>query len=478
MDKKQTTNLLAKSKSLFSLNSLADTYNNKGLKFLEKDDYENAITCFFQSLDYDENYSHAYSNIGNALLQKGNYDDAVKMFEDAIKIDSKNSLYHFNLGVALTKCHDYKGAIKSYKECLKLSPRNKKAIKFLGNCYKDLKMFPEALKCYKKIEKIDPNDPVAQFLQSQIHIRHGRFNIGWKLYEYGLKNNIRKPFSGYYEEKNQLWNGKPFDGYLLVYAEQGLGDQLNFGTIINDLIKVQPKVLIKVDKRLKQIFQDTYPEIIVYGEEDIIPNESYKKYISMGSLCKFFRNHTDDFINSSFQNFKIGRNNNHHVSEFFSEIKGFKIGISWHSFSTENGKSRSLSTDHLAQITSCPNVNFISIQYGNVLKQIKEVKLMNGIDILKVPFTDITKDINSLASIIKNCDLIISVDNSTAHLAASMGHPTWILLPYSADFRWMEDITPAVWYKNSTLIRQNKENDWQNSVDLICDAIVKSDINS
>ena len=118
MDKKQTTNLLAKSKSLFSLNSLADTYNNKGLKFLEKDDYENAITCFFQSLDYDENYSHAYSNIGNALLQKGNYDDAVKMFEDAIKIDGKNSLYHFNLGVALTQCHDYKGAIKSYKECL------------------------------------------------------------------------------------------------------------------------------------------------------------------------------------------------------------------------------------------------------------------------------------------------------------------------------------------------------------------------
>ena len=100
MDKKQTTNLLAKSKSLFSLNSLADTYNNKGLKFLEKDDYENAITCFFQSLDYDENYSHAYSNIGNALLQKGNYDDAVKMFEDAIKIDGKNSLYHFNLGIA------------------------------------------------------------------------------------------------------------------------------------------------------------------------------------------------------------------------------------------------------------------------------------------------------------------------------------------------------------------------------------------
>ena len=80
----KTSSKFFHSPNLFSFNSLADTYNHKGLKFLEKDDYENAITCFFQSLDYDQNYSHAYSNIGNALLKKGNYDEAVKMFGDAI----------------------------------------------------------------------------------------------------------------------------------------------------------------------------------------------------------------------------------------------------------------------------------------------------------------------------------------------------------------------------------------------------------
>ena len=155
MDKKLPPNSLQSSKNLFSLNSLADTYNHKGLKFLEKDDYENAITCFFQSLDYDENYSHAYSNIGNALLKKGNYDEAVKMFGDAIKLDEKNSDYHFNLGVALTQCNDYKGAAKAYKECLKITPRNKLAVKFLGNCYKDLRMFPEAIKPLIYLFKFD-----------------------------------------------------------------------------------------------------------------------------------------------------------------------------------------------------------------------------------------------------------------------------------------------------------------------------------
>ena len=136
-----------------------------------------------------------------------------------------------------------------------------------------------------------------------------------------------------------------------------------------------------------------------------------------------------------------------------------------------------MNTDQLSKIVKCRNVNFINIQYGNVLKQIKEVKLLSGNEILKVPFTDITRDINSLASIIKKCDLIISIDNSTAHLSASLGHPTWVLLPYSADFRWMEEITPAIWYQNTTLIRQEKENDWNSVVDLVCNAIDNSDLN-
>ena len=477
MDKQLSPNLLKSSKDLFSLNSLADTFNYKGLKFLEKDDYENAITCFFKSLDYDRNFSHAYSNIGNALLKKGNIDEAVKMFEDAIKLDKNNSIYHFNLGVALTQCNDHEGAAKAYKECLKIKPRNKLAIKFLGNCYKDLKMFPEAMKTYKKLEKLDPNDPEAVFLQSKIHIRHGRFNIGWKLYENGLKNNIRKPFTGYYNETKTLWDGKPFKGNLLIYGEQGLGDQLNFGTLLRDLLEIKQDVIVKVDDRLKQIFKNTYPEIKVYGEDEIVPTEDYEKYISLASLCKFFRSHTDDFTNTLFTNYVIGKTENPYIDDFFKKINGFKIGISWHSFSTFNGEARSISTDQLSRIVKCSNVNFINIQYGNVLKQIKEVKLLSGREILKVPFTDITRDINSLASIIKKCDLIISVDNSTLHLASSLGHPTWALLPYSADFRWMEEITPAIWYKNATLIRQEKENDWNSVVDLVCNAIENSDLN-
>ena len=88
-----------------------------------------------------------------------------------------------------------------------------------------------------------------------------------------------------------------------------------------------------------------------------------------------------------------------------------------------------------------------------------------------------TYDISSVADIIRNCDLIISVDNTTAHLAAALGKPVWLLLPYNADFRWMEDITTSLWYKNVTLIRQQKENDWSNEIEIIYNSLKSSNIN-
>ena len=476
MEDKVISNIFQNSNNLNLVNNLADTYNLKGLKFLEKGDYENAITCFFQSLNYDNNYAHAYSNIGNALLQKGNFDEAINMYKDAINLDQGNSLYHYNLGIAHTQTNDYRKAIEAYKNCLKIDPRNLKALKFLANCYNSLKLYKDALKIYRKWAKLDPLNPEPNFLQGQIHIRHGRFDMGWKLYEYGLKNNIRKPFQGYYSEKKPLWDGKAIDGTVLVYGEQGIGDQINFGTLIPELLETQKNIILKVDERLIDIFTNTFPEIQVYPQHVKVPSKIYDKYISLGSLCKFYRNHTKNFINSKFTKYSINQSKDIEIKNIFSKISGFKIGISWHSFSSKTGKERCLSTEQLAKITKNPKINFFNIQYGNIYRQLKEVKLLNGKDILQVPYVDITRDISSLAAIINNCDLIISVDNSTAHLAASLGKPVWLLLPYSADFRWMEGITPAIWYQNATIIRQKNENNWSSVVNVICDALENSNL--
>ena len=477
MEKNFVVNKLKSNNNLISIHNQADIYNNKGLEFFQKNDFENAIICFFQALTHDKNYAHAYSNIGNILIQKREFEEAINMYQKAINIDNQNSLYHFNLGIAYSNINNIKASAKEYKQSLKLDPRNLKAYKFLGNCYIQLKDFKKAVTTYRKWSELDPQNPEPNFILGQIHVRNGRFNLGWKLYEYGLKNNIRKPLNGFYQEKKKIWDGKPFNGSLLVYGEQGLGDQINFGTLLFELLEIQKDVCVKVNKKLVELFTCSFPKIKVFSEEEVIPQNVYDKHIALGSLNKYLRNHTNNYLDSKFDPLKVYGKRYQEINNLFSKLNGFNIGISWHSFSSKTGKNRCLKTHELAKIVSVENINFFNIQYGNVHNQVKEVNLISGKEILKVPFVDLTNDISSVADIIKNCDLIISVDNTTAHLAAALGKPVWLLLPYNADFRWMEDITTSLWYKNVTLIRQQKENDWSNEIEIIYNSLKSSNIN-
>ena len=113
--------------------------------------------------------------------------------------------------------------------------------------------------------------------------------------------------------------------------------------------------------------------------------------------------------------------------------------------------------------------NFINLQYGEINKNLEELNKISNKKLQSIPGVDVTYNIESLASIIKNCDLIITIDNSTAHLAASLGKPVWVLLPYNNDFRWMEKSEESLWYKNVLLLRQNKKDD--------CSQVIKN-INS
>ena len=446
-------------------------FNNEGLNFLSKGLLDAASSCFIQAIACDDQFTNAYINLGNLFLNKGMPFQAEKNLRKALKLEPQNPLVHYNLAIILGYLNDINGSISSYKKCISLEPKNTKALRFLGNCLKDNKDFGEALKIYRKWEKIEPQNPEVRFCQSSIHIRHGRFNLGWKMYEAGLQNNIREMFKDYHNDPVEIWNGKPFNGTLMVYGEQGIGDQILFGTLLQDLSMIQKSISIQVDARLEKLFQRTFPNINVFPLGSNIKKSEHKKKISMGSLCKFFRSHTNDFKNSPFQRYFSDQQLNEKISKILPFTSGLKIGLSWHTFATRGGEERSLSSHQVSNIISNNNNFFINIQYGKVDYMIDEIEKLSGKKLYSLPDVDITKNIEALISLIENCDLIITIDNSTAHLAASLGKPVWVLLPYSADFRWFEKIEFSLWYENTTLIRQDKTRVWDGSIKKIQDAI-------
>ena len=104
------------------------------------------------------------------------------------------------------------------------------------------KDYPNTSKIYNKWSELEPDNPEPKVCRALLHVRNARFDIGWKMYEEGLKDNIREPLPGFYQEEHKLWDGKKFNGTLLVYGEQGLGDQILYGTLLPDLLKVHKKV--------------------------------------------------------------------------------------------------------------------------------------------------------------------------------------------------------------------------------------------
>ena len=137
----------------------------------------------------------------------------------------------------------------------------------------------------------------------------------------------------------------------------------------------------------------------------------------------FIENHTNDFLNSKFKSYDL-KKNPLHISKQISSLENLKIGISWKTFASKNQIKRSLSTSQVSKILSSNNNSFINLQYGNVYKDIKEINSLSQNHLLTIDNLDLTNDLNNVINVIKNCDLIITIDNTLAHLAASLGKIT------------------------------------------------------
>ena len=364
----------------------------------------------------------------------------------------------------------YKLSEKRARQLIRKNSKDLINYNWLGASLGHQKKFKSALEAFQKITEKDPNNHLAIYNQAQVHLRMGEFNKGWKLYDAGLNENLRCVTNTYFADEREIWDGNPFEGTLIVYAEQGIGDQLMHGTLLSDLMKIHQDIAIKVDYRLTGLFSRTFPKIKVFALEQKIPVDLTGKKIAFASLCKFLRSKKSDFEKSLFEKYLVDEKMLQQIKTLMPRKHGLNIGISWFSFARKAAEVRNFSPRQVARITETGPNNFINLQYGDVQKQIDEINSQTQNPLYTIPEVDLTLNIEAVASIIENCDLIISIDNSTAHLAASLGKPVWMPIPFWAEMRWMENTENTPWYKNLLLLRQKSENDWENVLRMIEEA--------
>jgi tetratricopeptide (TPR) repeat protein/polysaccharide pyruvyl transferase WcaK-like protein len=488
------TNLL---KSVENNPGYAEAYNILGNILIEQNKLDAAATCYQKALQTKPHYVEAYYNLGNVLTEQENFDEAISNYSGALAIKPDFAEASCRLGNALLKREKLDEAAKSYQHAASINPDFAEAYNGLGNVLREQGKPEEAIETYCRALLIKPdfaevhcNISNALFDQGRLDeaiescyralaikpdlaeahwnmalalLSKGKFKQGWKKYEWRLLKKGASPASFPYP----CWDGSSLNRKpLLLYAEQGIGDEIMFASCFQEIIDAAGSCIIECDKRLIPLFSRSFPpakyiERIVSNNPSLTDVPPADMQIAIGSLPLFFRPSLLSFTQRKAYLIADIRKVNRWRKEFETLGKGLKIGISWRGGKGYVSRIRSIPLCQWSSLFSIPGIHLINLQYGDCTAELEEIKEKLGIIVHHWEDADPLKDLDGFAAKIAALDLVISVDNSTVHLAGALGVPVWTLLPFNCDWRWMRGFQDTPWYPSMRLFRQNTPNDWK-----------------
>ncbi|HIA68988.1 TPA: tetratricopeptide repeat protein [Candidatus Poribacteria bacterium] len=492
-------------KQAIELNSeSAESYYNLGLLLQEQNRSSEAIQAYQDAIEINPNYSKAYNNLGSILKTQGKFEEAIQAYRQAIKNSPSYSQAHNNLGIALSDQGKLEEAIQAYQNVLKINPNHLEACNSLGIVLKDLGKLEESVQAYQNAIKINSNhgptynnlgnalrdqgklEKAVQAYKQAIEINpqfpEAHHNLGTSLFLAGDFENCWKHYEWRWQCPNthlslkerhlpqRRWEGSELtDTSILVWAEQGVGDQITFASMFPSLLQAGAKVIVECEQRLIPLFKRSFPEIRFYPQESLphaqLFDTNINYQIPMGSLGRWFRADQDSFSRNKQSYLKACPEETEKRRRKYQELSNgsMLVGISWKSAGPDQSWSESRSiplNDYWASVLSYEDCYFINLQYGDVKRELELLKLETGLAIYSDQEVYALEDLDNFAAQVSALDLVISIDNTTVHIAGALGQRVWTLLPHIPYWRWMRDGEDTLWYKNMRLFRQDHIGDW------------------
>jgi tetratricopeptide (TPR) repeat protein len=443
---------------------LVKVHNNLGNLLRDSGRHEEAEACYRQALELDPEHSDTLNNLGNACREKFQHEEAIQYYRRALAANFNDASIHSNLAVSLHEVGGLEEAVDHLRQALSLDPNYVDAYNNLSMSLYALGQYEEAGRCCSFVLAIEPDNAFAHWNESQLKLLQGDFETGWALYEWRwqLPSYRKYRISGL-----PKWRGEELQGKsVLVTAEQGIGDEIMFAGCLSDLLALRPdRCVICCEPRLVPLISRSFPVIeCLSSKSPKISAFTYKDLdcqISIGDFGKLFRESEGKFPERKAYLKANSKTVEQIRSRYSGTGRGLIVGISWRGGLRTTGQSRrSIPLNELDEILRVPGVQFVDLQYGDVRNEVEAVSSKTGISVISDDAIDPLMDMDLFATQIAACDLVISVDNSTVHLAGALGQRTWTILPFCPDFRWMLDRDDSPWYPTMRLFRQQCPGDW------------------
>jgi tetratricopeptide (TPR) repeat protein len=409
----------------------AEAQSNLGVCLMESDRLDEAISTLRKAISLKPEFAGVHANLANALIKVGRFDEAIRANQRAVELNPSDSELHNNLGVSLAHNHCLDDAIAAYQIALQLKPENAQA---------------------------HVNLAVALLLK-------GDLKQGFVEYEWRWKIPRRDIFP--IRSASPNWNGDDVRGRtILLLFEQGFGDSIQFIRYAPHLAERGANIIVTCPTELAHLFQAVEGVKKVVSAENEVPPHDLQ--CPLASLPRLFGTTLESIPNRIPYLRPDPARSAKWKEKLRSQINAIRVGLAWAGRKDQtNDLARSMHLKQFAPLAKLRQVTFVSLQKGYAAAQ--SVHAPVGMDLLD--FTEGINDFADTAARIDNLDLVISVDTATAHLAAAMGKPVWLLLSFSADWRWLLNKNDSPWYPTMRLFRQKRFGDWDEVITRVAQAL-------
>jgi len=431
----------------------AEAHRHLGAALQTQRKLDEAVACYRRVLQLQPNDVQTLSNLGNALLDQGKTDEAVASYRQALALRPDYAEAHNNLGSALCVQGKLDEAGASYRQALRLRPDLAVAHNNLGTLLEEQGDLDGALASYQQTLRFDPEHAGARLNCARLTLLQGRFTQGWPEYECRFKHAdaLQRTFP------QPRWDGAPLSGKtILLYAEQGLGDTLQFIRYAALANRSGGRVIVQCQAPVLHLVSRCpgVDSVVTTGA----PLPEFDVQAPLMSLPGILETTLDNmpadvpYLSADAQRIDYWR-------QQLSAQPGYRVGIVWQGNPrNKSDRFRSVPLAQLSPLTEIAGVRLFSLQVGPGAEQLAASTAPQGVTDLGSRLDP--QSFEDAAAILMVLDLVITVDTAAAHLGGGLGVPVWVMLPVVPDWRWLLQREDSPWYPTLRLFRQTRPGDW------------------
>ncbi|MFZ9154306.1 MAG: tetratricopeptide repeat protein [Polynucleobacter sp.] len=438
--------------------------------------FEEALISIDQAIKYMPEVAMFYFNRGNTLSELGFFENALIAFDHALKLDPKNADVRNNRANTRMEVGDIDGAIADFQEMIVDMPLDPRGYNGCGLGLLELHDYKNAVLQYEKAVHLKPDFADAKHNRALARLYQGDFALAWIDYDHrcdsgGYRESLRKELrSVELFERLPSWSGPSYtiNGSLGIWAEQGIGDQVLFSTMLPELIATGQQFVYEVDSRLLPAYKRAFPKanFVAFNDPPAAVLQSANAALFAGSLPRFFRPSVDSFSQQPHRVLQALPERAAHYRERLGP--GFKVALSWHSARAGRiGRSKSVALAEFAPLLAISGVQGVDVQYGDTAAEREALARDHGTSLVHFNEIDYRNDLDEVLAILEACDLLITTSNTTAHLGGALGKPVWLLYPAEhAPFHYWAHRGDhrCLWYPSVEIISDASLTDWKSLI--------------